>query len=179
MTKKTRKAAAAANKAWLAAHTQTKSAATRRANHERQVAAGKQLAGLRPVAMSSIADQLDEVDPKVRGMMFRESPRRTGDDHGPPLSIVGRTPVTGPFISSTRVVAKRTGNVNPKDGKATGGYRITGIRLPMDIAERIADRIDGMRFEVELNDDGILFRPAGTGAPRGPVSLPVWVPNKK
>lgn len=65
-----------------------------------------------------------------------------------------------------------------KDGKQTGGHRITGIRLPMDIADRIGDRIDGMRFEVELNDDGILFRPAGTGAPRGPISLPAWVPIK-
>lgn len=175
MTKKTRKAAAAANKDWLAAHSKAKSAATSRARLERAGTPDH----FRPVTMDSIADQLDEVDPKVRGTMFRESPRRTGDDHGPPLSIVGRTPVTAPFISSTKILAKKTGNLNPKDGKATGGYRITGIRLPMDIAERIADRIDGMRFEVELNDDGILFRPAGTGAPRGPISLPVWVPNKK
>lgn len=80
MTKKTRKAASAANKAWLAAHTQAKSAATSRARLER---AGKP-DHFRPVTMDSIADQLDEVDPKVRGMMFRESPRRTGDDHGPP-----------------------------------------------------------------------------------------------
>jgi hypothetical protein len=49
----------------------------------------------------------------------------------------------------------------------------------MDIADRIGERIDGMRFEVELNDDGILFRPAGTGPARGPVTLPAWVPLKK
>lgn len=191
MTTKTRKrAAATANADWVGKTAQQKAAATRAANHEREVALGKErAAGLRLVALDSIADQLDEVDPLVRGAIHTAPrPRATPEVYSAPYDF---SPHTAPrrfqtivvpstidevgrkemqeFVSAERVTFKRTG--------APGGGHGIRVKLPQDIVRRIGDRLEGVAFDVELNDDGILFRPATATSGR-PVALPAWVPVK-
>lgn len=181
MTTKTRKrAAATANADWVGKTAQQKAAATRAANHEREVALGKErAAGLRLVELDSIADQLDEVDPLVRGAIHTAPrPRATPEFVrprfqtivAPSTNHVGRREMQESFVSAERVTFKRTG--------APGGGHGIRVKLPQDIVRRVGDRLEGVAFDVELNDDGILFRPATATSGR-PVSLPAWVPIKK
>lgn len=179
MTTKTRKrAAATANADWVGKTAQQKAAATRAANHEREVALGKErAAGLRLVELDSIADQLDEVDPLVRGAIHTAPrpratpvfvPTRFQTIVAPSTIEVGRKEMQE-FVSAERVTFKRTG--------APGGGHGIRVKLPQDIVRRIGDRLEGVAFDVELNDDGILFRPATATSGR-PINLPAWVPIK-
>ena len=81
------------------------------------------------------------------------------------------------YVSPNRITLRKVETINPKSGKKTGGFGLRGLKLPPDVVRRLIDRVDGLVLEVELNDDGILFRPAGNTA--APISLPAWVPIKK
>lgn len=78
------------------------------------------------------------------------------------------------FVSSEQVRVKASAFGQPKKN-GQPPKRSMRLQLPADIAVRLGDRVDGLAFEVELNDDGILFRPAN-GHTRS-VALPAWVPS--
>jgi hypothetical protein len=192
VTKKNRRRQEEENRRRMDRHSHEKSVATKQANRQRLVLLGKELAsGLHPVRMDSIADSLDEVDPKVRAVLV-ERQRVIAQTAGqvasalhpfvPPPSFV-RPDFTHrekePMPNASFVSAER---VTPQVFKGWAGRSATAVvtirlKLPQDIVRRVGDRLEGIMFDVELGDEGILYRPADA-APR-PVSLPAWVPIKK
>lgn len=151
--------------------------------------------GMRAVPLDSIADQLDEVDPRIRGTITStraaerdvdERPgsptafRRLNGEFVPPRydpfvlpSIDHREneamQTEATFVSSQRIQAKKLGVPGGKTEHAR-------LKLPTDIIDAIGlNKLIAMTFEVELNDEGILFRPAGTR----PTRLPSWASGAK
>lgn len=183
-------------------HSRELAVATRQANRQRLVLLGKELArGMHPVRMDSIADQLDEIDPKVRAVLGGKTAtailaEAKALEPGSP-SAFRQLHQEEPFVppkfqpsfvrekeempSATTYVSSET--ITPtKQGFRKGAKNATKwtmrLKIPNDIARRLVDRLDGLEFEVELNDDGILYRPSG-GTRAAAVSLPAWVPLKK
>lgn len=170
-------------------HSRELAVATRQANRQRLVLLGKELArGMHPVRMDSIADQLDEIDPKVLAeakALEPGSPSAFRQLHQeepfvPPKFQPSFVREKEEMPSATTYVSSET--ITPtKQGFRKGAKNATKwtmrLKIPNDIARRLVDRLDGLEFEVELNDDGILYRPSG--GTRAAVSLPAWVPLKK
>lgn len=77
------------------------------------------------------------------------------------------------FSSNERVRAKAGSSNFKRAGVAMRKY--ARFKVPGDIVEAIGiDRLTGIDFEVELTEEGILFRPAGTR----PVQVPEWAKRK-
>ena len=79
------------------------------------------------------------------------------------------------FSSNERVRAKagaKTGGRPGKPGSSKKPIRpFARLKVPADIVEAVGiERLESIDFEVELTDDGILYRPAGTRR----VDVPAW-----
>ena len=125
------------------------------------------------VRLTSLADELDEVDPRVRGAARSFRPAEPRREEAPVLPMVTKSPgfISSELVSLTNYLA---GSSRKKNGQAR--KRVIRLPLPDDIARRVADRREGVAFEVELNDDGILFRPAN-GHSTQVTALPSWIPS--
>jgi len=167
MSKK-RSKAAEENRRRFEAHSHEKGVATRQANRQRLVLLGKELAnGLHPVRMDSIADQLDEVDPKVRGMVavaHRPTPPAFVPPRFQPSLVREKQPMS---YTSPHIVAVRK--------LGTKGKQQLALALPPDIVEAIGfDHLATMRFSVELDEGGMTFRAGGAR----PIAVPTWALKK-
>lgn len=167
---KNRKRAEEENRRRMDRHSREKGAATRIANRQQLVALGKEMAnGLHPVRLDSIADQLDEVDPKVRGMVVTHHP--TPPAFVPPQfqpSLVREKAMSEPTRSQHRSkLLKMRGAA--KNGQA---QTPSSIQLPRDLANLVPD----IEYVLEINDDGLLFRPAHMVNTTRP--LPSWAAKK-
>lgn len=79
------------------------------------------------------------------------------------------------FSSNERVRAKagaQTGGRPGKPGSSKKPIRpFARLKVPADVVEAVGiERLESIDFEVELTDDGILYRPAGTRR----VEVPSW-----
>ena len=171
MTAKTRKRELE-NQRWHEQHAHERGVATRAAERQRLVADGKQLleSGLRPVPLSSIADDMNRADPRTAAFHPDDVRRIAATRHEPlPPDHEEDDMETATYISGTRVkpfTVKSGGNFkNGKTGKVS-----MRLPVPSDIAEKIPA---GIEFDVELTEAGLLFRPAGMRT----VHLPAWAQN--
>lgn len=167
---KNRRKAEEENRRRFEVHAHAKGVATKAANHQREVQLGKERAnGLHPVRMESIADQLDEVDPHVRGMVATNRP-------APPAFV---PPTFQPSLVREKVMSEPTRSQHRSKllkmrGAAKNGQAQTpsSIQLPRDLANVIPD----IEYVLEINDDGLLFRPAHLVNTTRP--LPTWAAKK-
>jgi hypothetical protein len=157
----------------------------------------KPVDGFREVHLDSIADQLDQVDPRIPALhrAYGSEPevstepiaapyrdhKLNGEAFIPPKfqpSLVRETKEMmsskeALFSSNERVVPKSRGVPGGRGSKGKGMVRYgMSLKLPGDVVEAMgAELLEGIHFEVEVLEEGILFRPAGT---RPAPQLPAW-----
>ena len=74
-------------------------------------------------------------------------------------------------FSSNERVKPRVGTQPGRSKKGKPIRPFMRLKVPADIVEAVGvDKLEAMDFEVELTDEGILYRPAGTRK----VDVPSW-----
>jgi hypothetical protein len=116
--------------------------------------------------MSSLADELDAVDPRTR-TYFPSALKTWPAD--PPRQQEALKVITSDDIvrSSQPVKLLKSGGALKRGSKDKRETKVNALQLPRDLAPLLPD----VEYFAELTADGILFRPATKPASR---NLPEW-----